>query len=109
MLMVGANLALLFIYAVGISRVVKGVHTYNQIVSGIVQGSLLALAQTLFYEELFTFYLDLRYMNPIELIFNEITTFLHILVGIGCYVHYRTLNDYVLPEQYKTNIIRHCG
>jgi hypothetical protein len=109
MLMVGANLALLFIYAVGISRVIKGVHTYNQIVSGIVQGSLLALAQTLFYEELFTFYLDLRYMNFFELIFNEVTMVLNILAGIGCYVHYKTLNEYVLPEEYKTNIIRHCG
>lgn len=35
-LLFSANMALLLTYAVGFSRVFKGVHTYNQIISGLV-------------------------------------------------------------------------
>jgi len=37
------NLTFFGIYVIGFSRVYKGVHTYNQVLSGLMQGTILAL------------------------------------------------------------------
>lgn len=73
---VGYNFALIVIYFIAFSRVLKGVHSYNQIISGIVQGSFLTLMVIIFYDDLFMFYLDLKYTSfwklirsPVSLVF----------------------------------------
>ena len=42
------------IYTIGFSRVFKGVHTYNQIISGLIQGLLISLLPSfIFYQDFF--------------------------------------------------------
>lgn len=42
-MMASLNITFFGIYVIGFSRVYKGVHTYNQILSGLMQGTILAL------------------------------------------------------------------
>ena len=104
-----ANVALLLTYAVGFSRVFKGVHTYNQIISGLVQGSLLALIQIVLYEDIFKFFMNLKYMSFMEMLFNPLTSVLAVMFAFGYWVHLDTMNSYQLPDKFRENIVAHCG
>ena len=82
------NTVMLGIYIIGFSRVFKGVHSYNQVLSGIIFGSIMALLQCfVFYESYFKFYASIRKRNKFELIFNPFTITFVILALIGTQVH----------------------
>ena len=49
------------IYTIGISRLFKGVHTYNQILNGAILGTILsAIICFILYKNLFKFYLSIK-------------------------------------------------
>jgi len=58
------NLIFVFVGLIGFSRVFKGVHSYNQVLSGFMQGAILSMLQCfVFYEDYFMFYLKIRGMK----------------------------------------------
>jgi len=82
------NSMMIGVYVIGFSRVFKGVHTYNQVLSGIIFGSLMALMQCfVFYESFFKFFASIRKRTKYELVFNSFTAMFVILATIGTIVH----------------------
>lgn len=61
------------------------------------------------YEDLFKFYLNLRFMSLFQVLFNPVTTALNVLFGIGYWVHTDTMATYQVPDDIKRNIVAHCG
>jgi len=85
------NVVFLGVWIVGFSRVFLGAHTYNQVASGIVQGTILALISSFcIYEELFKFYLSIKNRSVPELLINRLTVSVLILFSIGTIVHFET-------------------
>ena len=85
------------IYAAALSRVLKGVHSYNQVFSGMVQGCLLTLLMIVFYEDLFLFYLNLRYMSLQRLIFSPVVGILSMLGAFAIFMYRDTSQNFVMP------------
>ena len=57
-------LIFMFIFILGFSRVFKGVHTYNQVLNGFVQGIILsAIFVFVLYEDIFKFYVSLKHRS----------------------------------------------
>jgi hypothetical protein len=83
------NLVFCVVGLIGFSRVFKGVHSYNQVLSGFMQGAILAMIQCfILYEEFFVFYMRIRTMQTWELVVNNFTIVYSIIVAIGIYVHF---------------------
>jgi hypothetical protein len=98
------------VYVIGFSRVFKGVHTYNQVLSGIIFGSLLALMQCfVFYESFFKFYASIRNRTKYELVYNPFTTVFIILATIGTLVHRETAATFKVPSFWIENIVKNCN
>jgi hypothetical protein len=94
----------------GFSRVFKGVHTYNQVLSGFVQGILLTLIQVfVFYEDYFKFYVSIKYRSFWRLIFNRFMLVYCVLFGLGVYQHFDTQENFKVPEEWIENVVRQCG
>jgi hypothetical protein len=103
------NTIMVGIYAIGFSRVFKGVHTYNQVISGLVFGSILALMQCfVFYEPYFKFYVSIRTRSVKQLIFNQFTVTFSIMVLIGIYIHFDTQANFKVPQLWIDNIKKNC-
>lgn len=97
-------------FLLGFSRVFKGVHTYNQVVSGFVQGLLLAAIQmNVFYEFHFYFFASIKRRSAFQLIFNRYTISFGLLLLGAIMVHLNTNSTFATPEVWKNNIIRNCG
>ena len=85
------NVIFLLVSLIGFSRVFKGVHSYNQVLSGFMQGAILAMLQCfVFYEDYFMFYMRIRTMKTHQLIFNKFTIIYGLLVAIGTAIHFNT-------------------
>lgn len=88
LVLIPLNFIFLFVALIGFSRVFKGVHSYNQVLSGFMQGAILAMLQCfVFYEDYFIFYLRIRNMKTYQLFFNRFTGIFTIIVCVGIYVH----------------------
>jgi hypothetical protein len=85
------NLIFTLIYLIGFSRVAKGVHTYNQVLSGLVLGTLMSITQSfILYKPFFKFYMSIRNACPKDLIFNKFTISFAFLFLSGWLVHENT-------------------
>lgn len=92
------NFILFGIYMIGFSRVFKGVHTYNQIVSGAMFGIILAMMQCfVFYDNFFIFYVSIRKRNLMQLVFNQFTIVFVVLCFVGTLVHWDTQKNFKVP------------
>lgn len=109
-LMLLLNLTFFGIYVIGFSRVYKGVHTYNQVLSGLMQGTILALIQAfVLYEDYFIFYLSIKTRKVHQLVINWFTMLTLALVVIGTMVHIHTLDTFKVPQQWKDNVMANCA
>lgn len=85
----------LLLLLLGFSRVFKGVHTYNQVLSGFVQGVLLGLIQIfVFYEDYFKFYVSIRHRSIFRLLFNRFMLVYCILFSLGIMQHFDTQKNF---------------
>ena len=85
------NLIFSLIYLIGFSRVAKGVHTYNQVLSGLVLGTLMSIIQSFnLYKPFFKFYMSIRSLSARDLIINKFTISFFLLFLSGYLVHLNT-------------------
>ena len=103
------NMTMCLIYAIGFSRVFKGVHTYNQVISGLVFGTILSLMQCfVFYQAYFKFYVSIRQKTVKQLIINPFTVTFSVMIIIGVYVHLQTQANFKVPQIWIDNIKKNC-
>lgn len=106
--LIAYNLALILVYFVAFSRVLKGVHSYNQIINGIMQGVFLTLLMIIFYEDLFMFYLDLKHTTFGQLLSSKVTmVFTAVLIAV-LYTLLDALQNFQMPDQWRENLNKHC-
>ena len=83
-LLVMMNGLLVALYIIGFSRVFKGFHTYNQIISGLIQGALLALIPSfIIYTDLFKFFLTFKHRPLVSILVNRYTFIYGMLFGFA--------------------------
>ena len=103
------NLLLVAIYVVGFSRVFKGVHSYNQIITGMVLGVLFSfLPSFILYQDLFKFYLTLKHRPLLSILINRYTFIFVVLTGLSINIHWDTQANFKMPQLWTDNIKKHC-
>lgn len=103
------NTVFIVVYLIGFSRVFKGVHSYNQIIGGFVEGLLVSLLPSfVFYQDLFRFYISLKKRSVFSIIFNWVTVSFLILLLITYYVHLDTQNNFKVPKNWLVNVKKQC-
>ena len=103
------NLLLVAIYVVGFSRVFKGVHSYNQIITGMVLGVLFSfLPSFILYQDLFKFYLTLKHRPLVSILINRYTFIFVVLTGLSINIHWDTQANFKMPHLWTENIKKHC-
>lgn len=85
------NSLLCVVYFIGFSRVFKGVHSYNQIISGLIQGVLVSMLPSfILYQDLFKFYLTLKHRPLLSVLINRYTFIFVVLIGLSFHIHWDT-------------------
>ena len=103
------NLLLVAIYFIGFSRVFKGVHSYNQIISGLIQGVLIAMLPSfILYQDLFQFYLTLKHRPLLSVLINRYTFIFIVLIGLSFHIHWDTQTNFQIPQLWIDNVQRLC-
>lgn len=83
-LLIMMNCLLVALYVIGFSRVFKGYHAYNQIISGLIQGALLALIPSfIIYRDLFKFFLTFKHRPFVSILVNRYTFIYCVLFGFA--------------------------
>ena len=108
-LLVMMNCLLVCLYIIGFSRVFKGYHTYNQIISGLIQGALLALIPSfILYQDLFKFFLTLKHRPLVSVLINRYTFVFFVFYGLAYQIHLDTKENFKVPEKWITTIQKRC-
>jgi len=103
------NTLFIAIYFIGFSRVFKGVHSYNQIISGHIQGVLISLLPSfILYKDLFKFYLTLKHRPLVSVLINRYTFIFIVLIGLSFHIHWDTQTNFKVPQDWTSNILRLC-
>jgi hypothetical protein len=98
------------LFIVAFSRVYKGVHSYNQVLSGFIQGLLATAIQILvLYYSTYRFFHSIKDRSLIRLIFNRFTIGYAFLFYIGLQVHFDTEANFKVPQEWIENVKKNCG